>query len=107
MSCESFRGSVAQHATAGKRVVQMQLDDLALHPKVRSQDRRLVEMGCAAADAQSLHLLLDGKIVHGIDHRLALSNPDLLSAPSEHHSLAPGRRPWREASLRPSILEPE
>ena len=36
----------------------------------------------AAADAQGLGLLLDGKIVLGVDHRFALRSPALVSAPS-------------------------
>ena len=35
------------------------------------------------SDAQHRSLFLDGKIVLGIDHRLALSNPALVSAPSK------------------------
>src|ERR1022692_3428276 len=43
---------------------------------------RLV-VDAAAADAQSLGLLLDGKIVRGVDHRFALRSPALVSAPSK------------------------
>src|ERR1019366_337551 len=40
-------------------------------------------VNAAAADAQDHGLLLDGKIVLGVDHRFTLSSPALVSAPSK------------------------
>src|SRR5215471_12874040 len=37
----------------------------------------------AAADAQNLGLLADRQVVSAVDHRFALSNPALVSAPSK------------------------
>jgi hypothetical protein len=74
---------IAQHPAAGERVVQMQLVDLAHQPQVFVRDRARLVVDRAAADAQHLSLLLDGKIVLRVDHRFALSNPALVSAPSK------------------------
>ena len=46
-------------------------------------DRARLIVDRAAADAQHLGLLLDGKIVLRVDHRFALSSPALVSAPSK------------------------
>ena len=48
---------------------------------VRNRPRQVVD--AAAADAQNLGLLGDRQIVLTVDHRFALSNPALLSAPSK------------------------
>src|SRR6202161_4573280 len=47
----------------------------------RHRARQVVD--AAAADAQNLRLLADRKIVLTVDHRFALSNPALVSAPSK------------------------
>src|SRR6202051_2032626 len=47
----------------------------------RHQARQVLDP--AAADAQNLRLLADRQIVLTVDHRFALSNPALVSAPSK------------------------
>src|ERR1700681_2274915 len=47
----------------------------------RHRARQVVD--AAAADAQNLRLLADRQIVLTVDHRFALSNPALVSAPSK------------------------
>ena len=47
----------------------------------RHRPRQVVD--AAAADAQNLGLLDDWQIVGAVDHRFALSNPALVSAPSK------------------------
>ena len=48
---------------------------------VRHRPRQVVD--AAAADVQNLRLLGDRQIVLTVDHRFALSNPALVSAPSK------------------------
>src|SRR5712671_5414811 len=48
---------------------------------LRHRARQIVD--AAAADAQNLRLFGDRKIVLTVDHRFALSNPALVSAPSK------------------------
>ena len=52
----------------------------------RHRPRQIVD--AAAADAQNLRLLGDRQIVLTVDHRFALSNPALVSAPSKKLSAA-------------------
>ena len=47
----------------------------------RHRPRQVVD--AAAADVQNLRLLGDRQIVLTVDHRFALSNPALVSAPSK------------------------
>ena len=51
--------------------------------KVSFQHRPRPVVDAAAADAQNLGLLGERKIVFAVDHRFALSNPALVSAPSK------------------------
>ena len=53
---------------------------------VRHRARQVVDT--ATADAQNLRLLGDRQIVLTVDHRFALSNPALVSAPSKKLSTA-------------------
>ena len=53
---------------------------------VRHRPRQVID--AATADAQNLRLLGDRQIVLTVDHRFALSNPALLSAPSKKLSTA-------------------
>src|SRR5689334_16768317 len=48
---------------------------------VRRRPRQIIH--AAAADAQSVRLSRDRQIVRAVDHRFALSNPALVSAPSK------------------------
>ena len=74
---------VAQHPAARERVLQVQLVDAPHQLQVRFADRLEVVVHRAAADVQQLGLALDGQLVVTVDHRLALSNPALVSAPSK------------------------
>src|SRR5579863_7187279 len=96
---------IAQHPAAGERVVQMQLVDLPHPPQVGFRDRPRLVVDAAAADAQRFRLLLDGKIMLGVDHRLALSNPALVSAPSKK-SFSSVRAPILACSVFTSTASP-
>jgi hypothetical protein len=75
---------IEQHAATGKRVVQMQLVDLAHQSQILGGDRTRLVIDAAATDTQHFCLPLAGKIVLGIDHRSprrTLSSPALVSAP--------------------------
>ena len=48
----------------------------------RHRSRQIVDT--ATADAQNFRLLADRQIVVTVDHRFALSNPALVSAPCEY-----------------------
>ena len=52
----------------------------------RYRTRQIIDT--ATADIQSRRLLGDGQIVLTVDHRFALSNPALVSAPSKKLSTA-------------------
>jgi hypothetical protein len=49
----------------------------------------------ATADIQNRRLLGDGQIVLTVDHRFALSNPALVSAPSKNRYPASVHGSWR------------
>src|SRR5260370_28868425 len=73
----------AQHPRAGEGKLQMQPVEAPHDGEVgfRHWPRQVVD--AAAADAQNLGLLGDRQIVRAVDHRFALSNPALVSAPSQ------------------------
>lgn len=73
----------SQHSRTGEGKLQMQPVETP-HDReigVRHRPRRVVH--AAAADVQSLRLPGDRQIELTVDHRLALSNPALVSAPSK------------------------
>src|SRR5206468_8936153 len=73
----------SQHTRAGEGKLQVQPVE-ASHDReigVRHRPRQVVD--AATADAQSLCLGGDRQIVGTVDHRFALSNPALVSAPSK------------------------
>jgi hypothetical protein len=74
---------VAQHAAARERVLQVQLVDAAHQRQLGLGDRLGVVVHRAPADAQQLGLPLDRQFGFTVDHRFALSNPALVSAPSK------------------------
>jgi hypothetical protein len=74
---------VAQHAAAGKRVLQVHLVDAAHQRQLGLAHRLGVVVHRAAADAQQLACRLIGSSCFAVDHRFALSNPALVSAPSK------------------------
>src|SRR5262249_30964604 len=73
----------SQHARAGEGELQMQLVDLPHQCEVGVRHRPRQVVDAAAADVQSFRLRSDRQIVLTVDHRFALSNPALLSAPSK------------------------
>src|SRR5437879_13536139 len=71
----------SQHARTGEGILQVQPIE-TLHDRqigVRHRARQIVD--AAAANLQNLRLPGDRQIVFTVDHRLALSNPALVSAP--------------------------
>src|ERR1019366_1218997 len=73
----------AQHSAAGKGIIQVEFVDAPHQPQIFLRDRARLIVDRAPADIQNLGLLLDGKVMLGIDHRFALSSPALVSAPSK------------------------
>src|SRR5450756_1313590 len=73
----------SQHPRAGKRKLQMQPVETAHNLQVGRRHRTWEVVDTATADAQYFRLLCDRQIVLTVDHRFALSNPALLSAPSK------------------------
>ena len=73
----------SQHPRAGEGELQMQPVETPHDRKVGLRHRPRQVVDAAAADAQNLRLLADRQIVLTVDHRFALSNPALVSAPSK------------------------
>src|SRR6185436_20676505 len=73
----------SQHPRAGERKLQMQPIETSHHRQVARRHRTWQIVDTATADAQKLGLLGDRQIVFTVDHRFALSNPALVSAPSK------------------------
>src|SRR5438105_13404656 len=61
----------------------MQPVEASHHLQVGRRHRTWQVVDTATADAQNLRLLGDRQIVLTVDHRFALSNPALVSAPSK------------------------
>ena len=74
---------VAQHPAALKRVVEMQFVEAAHDPQILGRGWPGFVVDGAPADAERLGLPGDRQVVLTVDHRLALSNPALVSAPSK------------------------
>ena len=72
-----------QHACAHEWMVQVQRIDYAHQCQIGVADRSGQVVHRAPVDAQQFGLPLDGQIVLTVDHRLSLSNPALVSAPSK------------------------
>src|SRR6202040_2477417 len=73
----------SQHPRTGERKLQMQPAETSHNLQVGRRYRPWQVVDTAAADAQNLCLLCHRQIVLTVDHRFALSNPALLSAPSK------------------------
>ena len=73
----------SQHPRAGERELQMQPVETPHDREVGFRHRARQVIDTATADAQNLRLLGDRQIVLTVDHRFALSNPALVSAPSK------------------------
>src|SRR5262249_12379330 len=72
-----------QHPRAGERKLQMQPVEAPHHLQIARRHRTWQIVDTATADTQNLCLLGDRQIVLTVDHRFALSNPALVSAPSK------------------------
>src|SRR5674476_640463 len=73
----------SQHSRTGERELQMQPIEMPHDREIGVRYRARQVIDAAAADLQNLRLLCDRKIVLAVDHRFALSNPALVSAPSK------------------------
>ena len=78
----------SQHPRPGEGELQMQPVETPHDREVGFRHRARQVVDAATADAQNLRLLGDRQIVLTVDHRFALSNPALLSAPSKKLSTA-------------------
>src|SRR4051812_24558471 len=74
---------ITQHPAAREREVEMQLVHPAHDGEIGRRHRSRQVVDAAPADVQSLRLAAHGQTVRSVDHRLALSRPALLSAPSK------------------------
>ena len=73
----------SQHPRTGEGKLQMQPVETPHDREVGVRHRPRQVIDAAAADLQNLRLLGDRQIVLTVDHRFALSNPALVSAPSK------------------------
>src|SRR4029079_14929094 len=73
----------AQHTRTGERILQMQPVETPQNRKMGARRRARQVIDAAPADPQNLRLPGDRQIVLTVDHRFALSNPALVSAPSK------------------------
>src|SRR5262245_2216591 len=76
----------SQHPRTGEGVLQMQPVETPHDREVGVQHWPRQVVDTAAADVQSFRLPDDRQIVLTVDHRFALSNPALVSAPSKKSS---------------------
>ena len=74
---------VAQHPRTREGVLGVQRVDLLHEGKVFDRDRARQVVHRAARNADDLGLLRDAQRMTTVDHRFALSNPALVSAPSK------------------------
>src|SRR5438094_7620317 len=73
----------SQHARTAERKLQMQPVEPLHDREVGRRHRARQIINAAAADLQNFRLPGDRQIVSTVDHRFALSNPALVSAPSK------------------------
>src|SRR5262249_42716087 len=73
----------SQHTRAGEGVLQVQPVEASHDREVGCRHRPRQVVNAAPADVENLRLLGYRQIVGAVDHRFALSNPALLSAPSK------------------------
>ena len=73
----------SQHPRAGEWELKVQPIQMPHDREVGRRHRARQIINAAAADLQNVRLLGDRQIVLAVDHRFALSNPALLSAPSK------------------------
>jgi hypothetical protein len=73
----------SQHPRTGEGIFQVQPVETLHDRKIGIRHRARQVIDAAAADLQNLRLSGDRQIVFTVDHRFALSNPALVSAPSK------------------------
>jgi hypothetical protein len=73
----------SQHTRTGEGILQMQPVETPHDREIGVRHRARQVIDTAAADLQNLRLLGDRQFVFTVDHRFALSNPALVSAPSK------------------------
>src|SRR6195952_3535592 len=73
----------AQHTRTGEGILQVQPIETLHDGEIGFRHRTRQGIDAAPTDPQSLSLLGDRQIVLTVDHRFALSNPALVSAPSK------------------------
>src|SRR6195952_3027528 len=73
----------AQHTRTGEGILQVQPIQTLHDGEIGFRHRTRQAINAAPTDPQSLSLLGDRQIVLTVDHRFALSNPALVSAPSK------------------------
>src|SRR4030088_2713724 len=73
----------SQHTRTGEGELQVQPIQMPHDREVGGRHRARQIINAAAADLQNFHLPGDRQIVSTVDHRFALSNPALVSAPSK------------------------
>src|SRR4030088_624683 len=73
----------SQHPRTGEGELQVQPIQMPHDREVGGRHRARQIINAAAADLQNFRLLGDRQIVSTVDHRFALSNPALVSAPSK------------------------
>src|SRR5213596_772883 len=78
----------SQHPRTGEGILQMQPVETPHDLEVGGRYRARQVIDAAPADLQNFRLSCDRQIVLTVDHRFALSNPALVSAPSKKLILA-------------------
>ncbi len=73
----------SQHPRTGEGELQMQPVEATHDREVGFRHRTWQVVDAATADVQNFCLLRDCQVVLTVDHRFALSNPALVSAPSK------------------------
>src|SRR5476651_451304 len=73
----------SQHTRTGEGILQVQPIETLHDRQIGGRYRARQIINAAAADLQNFRLLGDWQIVLTVDHRFALSNPALVSAPSK------------------------
>src|ERR1019366_4895962 len=73
----------SQHTRTGEGILQVQPIETLHDRQIGGRYRARLIINAAAADLQNFRLPGDRQIVLTVDHRFALSNPALVSAPSK------------------------
>src|ERR1700716_4121036 len=84
----------SQHTRTGEGILQVQPIQMPHDREVGGRHRAWQIINAPAADLQNVRLLGDRQIVSTIDHRFALSNPALVSAPSKKSFSSVNSRIW-------------